>query len=98
MFRPAQAETSDPYFQYGSESPDDEESATRRRVAWLAAKRRATQPRSPGLNRRGRTSCYAIAIGDLNEHPDEGADGERDAADDEHERPERVHGSAEHVA
>src|SRR5436190_13023355 len=65
MFRPAQAETSDPYFEYGSESPDDEESATRRRVAWLAAKRRATQPRSPGLNRRGRTSWYAIAIGGL---------------------------------
>src|SRR5204863_3068110 len=62
MFRPAQAETSDPYFEYGSESPDDEESATRRRVAWLAAKRRATQPRSPGLNRRGRPSCNAIAI------------------------------------
>src|SRR5204862_5337449 len=54
MSRPAQAETSDPYFEYGSESPDDEESATRRRVAWLAAWRRATRPRSPSLNRRGR--------------------------------------------
>src|SRR5204863_10179130 len=69
MFRPAQAETSDPYFEYGSESPDDEESATRRRVAWLAAKRRATQPRSPGLNRRGRPWCYAIAIGGLSRRP-----------------------------
>src|SRR5947207_8803462 len=55
MFRPAQAETSDAYFEYVSESPDEEEGQQDRRRGGLLGSPRSGAPR----NRAARASTGA---------------------------------------